>query len=509
MRDDKLKEVNSNHISQLAASIVGAGDNLGNHTATEDLKMGAFDITLDALSTVDGVDISARDHAKYTDGEAVTAMGVKGAGNPLHHDIAVIRTNLNQLATRNHTDLQNKNTEANIQHLTAAEKAKLHDDVITTNAHADARIAAANHDVLQNPNGNAEEQHLTSAQQGALHAIYTLEQHNNTKHSTNYHTEAHGTGVVTVHSDVTHAGSGLIITDAERTDLGLQATAAEALTHVNATGLSLSATKTITTADEATIHTFGRQQLGKGGDEAAYATFGFRGMALNEYVIRANSAHTETRINVGQGAGSKIRMGVNEGNAITISDGQSIQLGSGAVVQTFDNGTVATNSATRVPTQQAVKTYVDAEVAAVGINDIQLIAVILANGATESYWTSTPIAQIEAVDQNAEVIFTGHAPSNMTAMVNPNLIIGFYGAAADEWVITTRVHAATHGEAQGNNLHNGAETLTAGAGATLYLKTIALVGTISARDIVGVRIIKTSSDAQILYLNLVCWIERV
>ena len=45
------------------------------------------------------------------------------------------------------------------------------------------------------------------------------EDHDNTHHTTNYHTESDGTGVVTVHSDITSAGSGDIITTVERGNL--------------------------------------------------------------------------------------------------------------------------------------------------------------------------------------------------------------------------------------------------------------------------------------------------
>ena len=141
-------------------------------------------------------------------------------------------------------------------------------------------------------------------------------------------------------------------------------------------------------------------------------------------------------------------------------------------------------------------------------SDIQCIAVRLAAGTVVNRWTSTPIGQMEAIDQNAEIGYTGHAPADMEAMVNPNLILSFSGAAADEWTIDVKVNSAGHGDAQGNNLHNGAETLTAGAGATFYTKTVALVGTISPSDIIGVQIQKTSSDAQVLYMSLACWIER-
>ena len=62
-------------------------------------------------------------HATYTNANAVTAMGAKADGNPLHHDFP------------DGTEL--------------------------------------NHDALANPNGNAEEQHMTAAQITALHATYT------------------------------------------------------------------------------------------------------------------------------------------------------------------------------------------------------------------------------------------------------------------------------------------------------------------------------------------------
>ena len=131
----------------------------------------------------------------------------------------------------------------------------------------------------------------------------------------------------------------------------------------------------------------------------------------------------------------------------------------------------------------------------------------MAAGTTISTWTSTPMGAMPAADQNAEISYSGHAPTNMVAKVNPNLILSFSGGGADTWIIDVKVNSAGHGDAQGNNLHNGAETLTAGAGATFYKKTVALTGTISPGDIIGIRIQKTSSDAQILYMSMICWIE--
>jgi len=53
------------------------------HAATADSASTATDT--DGKITSHKGDASAH-HAKYTDGEAVTAMGVKGTSNPLHHD---------------------------------------------------------------------------------------------------------------------------------------------------------------------------------------------------------------------------------------------------------------------------------------------------------------------------------------------------------------------------------------------------------------------------------------
>lgn len=74
---------------------------------------------------------------------------------------------------------------------------------------------------------------ISDAERTALHAIYTLQQHNNSFHSTNYHTEADGTGVVTVHSDMTSVGSGAIITTGERSALHAKFTASEARSAIN------------------------------------------------------------------------------------------------------------------------------------------------------------------------------------------------------------------------------------------------------------------------------------
>lgn len=143
-----------------------------------------------------------------------------------------------------------------------------------------------------------------------------------------------------------------------------------------------------------------------------------------------------------------------------------------------------------------------------GIDSIQLIRAHLTNGATATAWTTTPIVQYPAADQNATGYWIGHAPIGMTTMTNPTLVIEFSGAAADTWTILAVAHASKHGEAQGNNLFNDSFDVTAGAGATFYFKDVVLTGTIEAGDIVAIRLIKTSNDAQILYISGAAYIKR-
>jgi len=117
-----------------------------------------------SFSTVDGEPIMS-----FTGGDGK----IENVKNPANNQDAATKiyhdNNKTVAGDLNHDDIANPQGNANEQHLTAAEVAQLHDDVITTNAHADARIAAANHDVLQNPNGNANEQHLTAAEVAQLH----------------------------------------------------------------------------------------------------------------------------------------------------------------------------------------------------------------------------------------------------------------------------------------------------------------------------------------------------
>ena len=165
-------------------AVYGAGWNGDLGTATKNAIYDKIQLVIagaagDAFKTITGItnDVVADGVADILEFAAVGGLTI--VGDAVNDKITFTNTITQyvdadadaRIALAHHDTLLFPNGNANEQHLTAAEVAQLHDDVITTNAHADARIAAADHDVLQNPNGNANEQHMTAAQIAALHAI--------------------------------------------------------------------------------------------------------------------------------------------------------------------------------------------------------------------------------------------------------------------------------------------------------------------------------------------------
>ena len=71
------------------------------------------------------------------------------------------------------------------------------------------------HNDMDGLNDGDNYEHITATEKSKIHD----ENHDNTKHTTNYHTESDGIGVATIHSDITSVGSGAIITTGERTAL--------------------------------------------------------------------------------------------------------------------------------------------------------------------------------------------------------------------------------------------------------------------------------------------------
>ena len=81
-------------------------------------------------------------------------------------------------------------------------------------------MSTPDHNNLNGLNDGDSYEHITATEKGKIHD----QNHDNTYHSTNYHTESDGSGVVTVHSDMVSVGSGSIITTNERNALHPQLT---------------------------------------------------------------------------------------------------------------------------------------------------------------------------------------------------------------------------------------------------------------------------------------------
>ena len=87
-------------------------------------------------------------------------------------------------------------------------------DVVITGTPADNELLAWDTGTSKWVNQTSAEAELATAGHG--HGQLHDQNHDNTYHTTNYHTESDGTGAVTVHSGITDAGSGIIISTGER-----------------------------------------------------------------------------------------------------------------------------------------------------------------------------------------------------------------------------------------------------------------------------------------------------
>ena len=259
--------------------------------------------------------------------------------------------NLNDLAEKSHDNLDDVSTSDH--HVKT---------VKYTNGEVDTRIGLANHDVLQNPNGNAEEQHLTSAQQGALHAKYTDNEAvtavlNDNKYVRNYENDVMN-GDLTVNNLIT---AGLVdsvdvsdlkaafdalsyYTQAEINAMNL-CTVAEALQHVEDTGLVLSATKVITSADADLNFIFGRAEI-MGWTSGDYVRYTHRDRTSTGNYMLLGGVAGDTYLNAATGATIFFR--INNSNkmqmtaagltmSVPIAMGaNSITLGAGQLVDGVD-----------------------------------------------------------------------------------------------------------------------------------------------------------------------------
>ncbi|KKL45698.1 hypothetical protein LCGC14_2353020, partial [marine sediment metagenome] len=135
---------------------------------------------------------------------------------------------------------------------------------------------------------------------------------------------------------------------------GQKYTNAEAVQAAEDAGLILSATKTITTGDEDTAHTFGRAALGSAADIAYWA---HRDQLARKAIVQlatgAVSLDSSTSIALKQGG--NIKLGI-------LSAG--VQLSGGAIVTTIENNDSLGTSDTKLCTQGNVKAYADTKTTA-------------------------------------------------------------------------------------------------------------------------------------------------
>lgn len=159
-------------------------------------------------------------------------------------------------------------------------------------------------------------------------------------------------GLVTTHSDVTDAGSGAIITTAERTKVGH-------LTVTQAVDLDTIESDTATNNAKVTnaTHT---------GDVTGATALTIAADAVTGAKIRLdNNEFMRGRNNLGSGDINILRVSTSDDIVFNTTP----KVGANTVLLTsdiIDEDDMTSNSATKVPTQQSVKAYVDTEVAGAG-----------------------------------------------------------------------------------------------------------------------------------------------
>jgi hypothetical protein len=123
-----------------------------------------------------------------------------------------------------------------------------------------------------------------------------------------------------------------------------------------------------------------------------------------------------------------------------------------------------------------------------------------------STWNTYNIALFNAASNTDQAWFSKYYETWRTALTNPTLVIIYSFTVADNWNVLVRCTAETSLEGANNNTLVNATTAWDASGGglavtTLHFKEIALTGTISPVDLVGIRIVKSSVDAQDLYIN--------
>ncbi|MHC4867888.1 MAG: hypothetical protein ACYTEX_27775, partial [Planctomycetota bacterium] len=135
-----------------------------------------------------------------------------------------------------------------------------------------------------------------------------------------------------------------------------------------------------------------------------------------------------------------------------------------------------------------------------GIPDFPLTLKQYRSGCVVTTYESIAVVSYPAATQNCDAGWNATSEWAV-ALTNPTLVIRISSGAADTWTFHTYATSNAPTESINlKNLYDAADDWSTGAGVTLTEITISLTGTVSPGDQVGVRLKKTSADAQNMYI---------
>jgi hypothetical protein len=216
-------------------------------------------------------------------------------------------------------------------------------------------------------------------------------------------------------------------------------------------------------------------------DDAIYSGYGAIGNRTNYYITNANaSGQIVMGISGGHNANPKLTIGASSATFSVPLTATSFSDGTISGITFIDEDSFATNSATRVPTQQSIKAYVDTQVAGVvdsapaALDTLNELAAALGDDANFSTTTSTALGNRLRVDTAAQGL-TGTQQAN--AITN----LGITATKAElNYVdgVTSNIQTQLDGKQATGSYLTGNQTITlsgdvSGSGTTSIAVTIA------------------------------------
>ncbi len=275
----------------------------------------------------------------------------------------------------------------------------------------------------------------------------------------------------------------------------------DAIAAVEAAGLSLATTKVITSADEELVFTFGK--LGVGFNSAFANRMILAHRALNndnDYAI-SQSVVGDTYFNIKTG-----RTGwflVNSSSGIFNYNASGLQMGiSNARINEFStDGTMAGNSDVAVPTEKAVKTYVDGSKRTWMILNIQVTDGAVFTGGNAAMLLFMPNNDTNA-SFRANFLVHPDLPSPTTLTLKIVYSITDANAWSGLWSIECLTTGATYISFANNVLSaDSSNDFPGGTANEIFIKSIVLDdASIVAGGVLGVRFISDALNAGDLFI---------